>query len=103
MWEAFTRCTMRSAWARILRASSAGVTVSMLTIPGDGPPEAVLEVGRRPPRNGAAELRDVGLEVHELVRLVRQLADPERQARVDRVADRIDDPEHGHGTPGAEI
>src|SRR5262245_41226781 len=103
MWDAFTRCTMRSAWARILRARSAGVTVSVLTVPGDGAPEAVHELGRRLPRGGAAKLRDVGLEVHDLVRLVGQLADAERQARVDRVADRLDDLEHGHGTPGAEI
>src|SRR5262249_54637980 len=103
MWDAFTRCTMRSAWARILRARSAGVTVLVLTVPGDGACEAVQELGRRLPRNGAAELRDVGLEVHDLVRLVGQLADTERQARVDRVADRLDDLEHGHGAPGAKI
>src|SRR5438445_10575733 len=103
MWEAFTRCTMRSAWARILRASSGGVTLSVLTIPGNGTCQAVRQLGRGAPGNGAAEPRDVGLEVHDLVRLVRELAHAERQARIDRVADGLDDVQHGHGASRAEI
>src|SRR5437762_14233333 len=92
MWEALARCTMRSAWARMARASSAGVAVAGLTIPLHGAREAVGEAGGRPPPGGLAEPRDAALEVHDLMGPVRNGAEPQGQGRTAEVAARFHAP-----------
>src|SRR5256885_13855907 len=102
MWEALARCTMRSAWARMARASSAGVAVAVLTIPLHGAREAVGEAGGRPPPGGLAEPRDFGLEGHDLIGPLRNGAEPQGQGRLGEVADCFHAAADRHAAAAAE-
>src|SRR5262247_140400 len=94
MCDAFARCTMRSACARMRRARSGGVAVELATIPLDGVPEPVREGRRRAPWDRRFELGDVGLEVHHLIRREGPGPEAERQRWIDEIADALDDGPH---------
>src|SRR5262245_11587857 len=102
MCEAPPRCTMRSAWARMRRASSTEATLA-LTEPLHGALEADRQRHHRSPARRCPKAADVGFEMHDLVRPERQRAKAERETRIDQIAHGFDDGAHRDRVAGAEV